>query len=76
MKSKPKSFFIISAFQIDSTEMAHLRKLDSEADAIERAKDVIARRQRHGNRTLSFYVMKCVAVVEPETAPVKVRFFK
>ncbi len=56
--------------------MGKLKQLDTEKDAVDHAKDVMQRRELDGNRPLTFYVMKCVAIVEPLRAPVKVTKLK
>ncbi len=67
-----KPFFVISALLEDSLPMGKLKRHTKQKDAIEHAKQVIERRRIEGARTISFHVLKVVAVVETSRPPIRV----
>lgn len=73
---KPKSFYVISALRCDSSQLGHLKRFDTEAQAIDHAHNVIQIRAQDGKHTISFHVLKVVAMVEPRAVPIKTTRFR
>lgn len=71
-----KAIYVVSALRSDSGQLGNLVKHTSEKDAIEAAKSILDMRAKKGQPLLTFYILKTVAVVATEMAPVTIKRFK
>jgi hypothetical protein len=67
-----KTFYVISALLPDSSPLGKLIRHDTEKQAVEHAKSVIEKRSSQGQPDIEFVVLKAVAKVGTEKAPIKV----
>lgn len=75
-KNKVQPIYLVSALRPDSSPLNHLRRFETEAEALERAKFIIELRRRNGKPTFNFFILKVVAHLEPQPGPIKLTKFK
>lgn len=71
-----KKFFVVSALRRDSSELGHLKRHDTENEAIKYAAFVIEQRKQNGNPYMDFYVLQVKARVGVTSPPLKIKRFK
>lgn len=71
-----KVFYVVSALRTDSCPPGSLKRLNTEAEAIEHANYVIQRRRTVGAQEIGFYILKVstyVGPVQPEIKTIKLK---